>query len=258
MEEAIFIKKIQDINKSKTNYERIYFGEEFCENKLPSLKDFKSIYEYTYQNQKKLTIVFPYVTDNGLMKIKHILDSLDIYSPRFEIVANDWGVIHLIKEKYPEANVAVGRLLNKIKRDPRIKAAETFLPKETYDLYKSSNLLTNVSEHLLRLLDIEDIEFDYPLHGVNLKENDFNYIVHYPFGYITTTRLCLKNISTHNNKNEYSCSNRLCEYTILEHKNDGFPCRVFQKGNTVFYYNTIPKEELMKLGFKRIINHEDL
>ncbi|MBQ3414331.1 MAG: hypothetical protein IJH39_03100 [Clostridia bacterium] len=259
MEEAIFIKNINDISSVPDNYRRIYFGEEFCENKIPSLKKFKDAYDYTYKNNKYLTIVFPYLPDKGLSNVKKIIDNLEILSPGFEIVANDWGTIHFIKEKYPEANVIVGRLLNKIKRDPRIKTAEDALPKEIYDLYKCSNLLTKVSQNLLSKLNIKNIEFDCPMHGVRLKKSKFNYSVHYPFGYITTTRLCINNKLTYSNGNDYACNEQCCQYTALEYKNKSFPCRVFQKGNTVFYYNNmISKEQLAKMGFKRIISHREL
>lgn len=258
MEEAIFIKNINDISKVPENYKRIYYGEEFCENRLQSTKDFNNFYNAIRENGKELTIVFPYVTDKGLSKVKAILADLNNLSPEFEVVANDWGTIHYIRKKYPKAKIIAGRLLNKIKRDPRIKAAEAMLPKELYQSYKASNLLTKSSIDLLKSLGINNIEFDCPLQEVNLIESDLNYAVHYPFGYITTTRLCIKNTSTYNNGHDYSCQDRGCEYTTLEYKNKSFPCRVFQKGNTVFYYNTIAKEDLINLGFKRIIEHKEL
>ena len=45
----------------------------------------------------------------------------------------------------------------------------------------------------------------------------------------------------------------------LNEENEAFSARVYQKGNTVFYYNnSITKDELFEMGFERIIEHNGL
>lgn len=259
MEKVVFIKKAENINKVLENYNRIYFGEEFCQNRMQSPEEFKRAQEIVNENNKKLTLVFPYLTDEGMDKLDEIFNIINTNVDGLEIAANDWGTVYHLRKKYANINITAGRLLNKMKRDPRIKSAQEFLDKEVYEMYKCSNLLTESSLKLLKLNGIKAIEFDYPMQGVNLKETSLEYYVHFPLGYITTARYCISNPAVYNSGRNYKCSGKLCEKVTLKEENDTFSAKVYQKGNTVFYYNnSITKEELFKMGFKRIIEHKGL
>lgn len=260
MEKAIFINKIDNIHKYATkDYSRIYFGEEFCQNRIQEVEDFKKAQEMASELHMYLTLVFPYVIDSGIVEIDDILNELNLEIEGLEIVVNDWGTAYHIRKKYPKLTVIAGRLLNKIKRDPRIKSVEKFLDEEVYNFYRSSNLLTNSSIRFLKEMGIKDVEFDCPMQGINLEKSDLKYSVHFPFGYITTTRLCINNPATYVKGKQYKCTAKLCEKIILKEENSAFSAKVYQVGNTVFYYNDkITREELASMGFERIVEHNEL
>lgn len=259
MEKVAFIRKVENIEKVINDYNRIYFGEEFCENRLQSTAEFKKAQDIARENKKSITFVFPFLTDEGIKELDEIFDAIDVNIEGFEVVANDWGTLYHLRKKYPDMNIITGRLLNKTKRDPRIKTAEEFLEKETYEIFKSSNLLTKSSLKLLASNKIKAIEFDYPMQGINLKKSDLLYYVHFPLGYITTARYCISNPAVYNPGRSYKCTAKLCEKITLKEENDTFSTRVYQKGNTVFYYNSsITKEELFEMGFDRVIEHNGL
>lgn len=259
MEKVIFIRRAENVAKVLDDYNRVYFGEEFCENRIQKPEDFKLVQQSIKEKNKKLTCVFPYLTDEGINKLDRIFNLIDVDDEYFEVVANDWGTVYHLRKLYPYINIIPGRLLNKIRRDPRIKSAEEFLDKKAYDIFKSSNLLTNSSVKFLKSQNIKAIEFDYPMQGLNLKETDLDYYVHFPVGYISTGRYCIFNPSVFKSGHDYKCNAKLCEKVTLKQENEAFSARVYQKGNTVFYYNnSITKEELFEMGFERIIEHKGL
>lgn len=259
MEKVAFIRRAENIVKIIDNYNRIYFGEEFCENRMQSVEEFKKAQDIVKKKNKNITFVFPFFTDEGMKRLDEIFEVIDVNDSGFEVVANDWGTLYHLRKKYPDINIITGRLLNKMKRDPRIKTAEKFMEKETYDIFKSSNLLTKSSLKLLSLNKVKSIEFDCPMQGINLKKSEFSYHVHFPLGYITTARYCISNPAVYNSGRTYKCTAKLCEKITLKEENDTFSARVYQKGNTVFYYNnSVTKEDLFNMGFERVIEHNGL
>ena len=259
MEKVVFIRKVGNITKVLKDYNRIYFGEEFCQNRLQNPEDFKKAQQSVKENNKKLTFVFPYLTDEGMDKLDDIFQIIDVNEEGLEIVANDWGTVYHLRKKYPDINIITGRLLNKMKRDPRIRSAQEFLDKDVYELFRCSNLLTESSLNFLKNQKIKAIEFDYPMQGVNLKKSYLSYYVHFPLGYITTARYCISNPAVYKSGRNYKCTAKLCEKITLKEENNTFSTRVYQKGNTAFYYNnSITKEELFQMGFERIIEHKGL
>ena len=52
-------------------FERIYFGDEFCQYKIPSLKDLN--YLKRNSNGKKISLVFPYISEYYFHKIEKLL-----------------------------------------------------------------------------------------------------------------------------------------------------------------------------------------
>ncbi|MBR3628071.1 MAG: hypothetical protein IKN42_04400, partial [Elusimicrobia bacterium] len=74
IEKVKFIDNIKYLDKYK-NKRRIYLGSEFCEKKLFTLKDLKSIVTKKYKC--KITLVFPYLTQQYLDKVKDMLEFIN-------------------------------------------------------------------------------------------------------------------------------------------------------------------------------------
>ena len=75
---------------------------EFCERLLPSPSQLKKALSFARENDLDFTMVTPYVTNSGLKKVENLIILLSELNPDSEIVFNDWGVFHFIKENdYP-------------------------------------------------------------------------------------------------------------------------------------------------------------
>src|SRR3989338_9441650 len=131
IERAIFTNEHEQYDV--TPYQRIYFGNEFCENNFLSLERVKKIIAFAKVNHKKITFVTPFVTDKGLKMIKTFLAVLP---PQTEVVFNDYGVLSLLDGFTP----VFGRILNRQKRGPRIVQLEGKIPQKGYEYFQHCNL----------------------------------------------------------------------------------------------------------------------
>lgn len=253
MEKAIFVNGISDLKNIKHNYDRFYIGNEFCEKLIPKSSEIKIVQDTIFKMNKNLTIVLSYSTNKYLQNIVEVLKKLDLDKDGLEIVVNDLGTLYFLNKNYPNIKLVAGRLLNKTKRDPRIFKVKDNMNANIYDFYKCSNLNTRESMEFLKKMNVDRIEFDFPLHGVKLINDKFKYSIIHPYTYVTTGRFCIYNQNTWKPQREYKCEMN-CKNSIIEITNDNFPCKVFRKGNSIFYKNSIEDIGMFeKMGFDRII-----
>ena len=261
------IKIIDNVNNLSqcSNSERIYFGNEFCENKLHSLKDLD--YIVSNVNCKKITLVYPFLTQKGLNKLIKQLPFIVKHNSIFdEIVFNDWGLFYFLKNNYSNFKLILGRLLTKQKTDPfaneiisdnqHIVASDNniFIPRKVSNdtkLYFSQTLITSkiFQEYLIKN-DITRVEIDNVIWPMNISlPKEIKVSLYYPNIKITTTRFCgYLNMLTDN------CSKQCETKTIILNKYRS-PYKYMIKGNTVYYKNkTLPnKQNLEKNSIDRII-----
>ena len=244
MEHAIYINKISDIKFiEKGKFERIYFGNEFCERIIPSDKDVIKILDFADDRGMNFTFVTPWSTDKGIKSIKKILPTLP---KNTEVIFNDWGVFRIIK-KY-RLKPTMGRLLVTTRRDPAISQANPHI-----NFLKSSNLKNNTFQNFLIENLIERVEIDNVI-----QEHDFclnkkiKASLYYPFVYIASGKKCIAaNCGGLPNKRimvTKEC-NIDCSKYILTAKINGLKERVIIKGNTCFYRNKNKPSN---------INHKDI
>jgi hypothetical protein len=273
MEKAVFISNSKQLNRIE-NFDRVYYGSEFCQNLIPTLDNLKIIFSAT-KNKKKLTLLTPYVTGCGLEKLKPLFQYLSKQNSRTEVVFNDWGVFKLIREGYRNIEPVLGRLLTKQRRDPRIynillnkqkptrifdkksKKTFVFIPKETplslYEHFKGSVINVPVFQEFLLANNIRRVEIDNLAWDMKIEVNKrIGVSIYLPYAYVTTTRLCgLINLT-------YSACGRECQKYYFSFKNDVSPLPFYIWGNTIFYKSKIPKEGYLKeRSVDRIIDNSN-
>lgn len=243
MERTIFTNEPEQYDL--TPYQRIYFGNEFCENNFLSLERVKEIIAFAKVNHKKITFVTPFVTDKGLKMIKMFLAVLPLQT---EVVFNDYGVLSLLDGFTP----VFGRILNRQKRGPRIVQLEGKIPQKGYEYFQQCNL--DVMGDFLREKKISRAEVDNVVQGFKIKTK-LQLSLYYPWIYVSTTRLCLLNGIEDLSRKKISIKpcKRECHDYILT--NDAFPLKLYQKGVTQYYFNDklLSKQELVKKGVDRLV-----
>ena len=255
MERAIFISKIKNLKYVTEQYSRLYFGNEFCESLIPSLEDLTYILRFTTEKGMKFTLVSPYVTNEGIRKLKPLIDRLADRQPACEIVVNDWGILRLLNMKYAKLNLLLGRLLTKQKKGPRILNLLDKISQDSILYFQKSNVDNRVIHDFLISKNIKRLELDNPLHGILRPPSSINGSLYIPYGYVTTSRFCFHACYKNRTKLLATASycNKECQkYTFkLQHKS--MPVELILKGNTQFFKNEHLPDNLEQLNIDRLI-----
>jgi hypothetical protein len=101
----------------------LYFGTEFCESLLPSVEAAAAFCLAARDAGLEAVMLTPIITDKGLRQLDLLLDRLTTRGWAPEVVFNDWGVLNLLRQRYPDLPRRSGRLINRALRDPRVAAA---------------------------------------------------------------------------------------------------------------------------------------
>jgi len=260
MEKAVYVSKTSHLDLATKEYERLYFGNDFCQNLIPLEKELDLAIKSAEKKGQTFTLVTPYVTDDGLEKLKPLFRKLSEDKPEAEVVVNDWGVLRLLNREYGSMQPVLGRLLNKMKRGPRILNVIDKMPKSALSYFQKSNVTIPEYRKLLNRHRIKRIEFDNLLQGIEL---DLNYTdtplrgsLYAPYAYVTTTRLCLTNgcdrIGEKDRIGIFPCRKECQKYTF-KLTNKDMPVPMVLKGNTQFFRNDNIPENLEPKGIDRVV-----
>ncbi len=229
------------------SFNRIYVGDEFCSCRAPGLKELKEFGRFAAEKELPLTLLTPVLTDEGLERIAPLFDYLDSNHSGAEVVANDWGVLFFLKNRHPSLHLSAGRMLNKGYKDPRLKR-----PKESAISEEEPDPLLNAGT-----FDHEPVREKMAELGVARCERDllpfqtitasktfhFKSSCYFPFGYVTSGRVCWAAAFNQPPEKRYIPPRRCgrpCNGSTLELKNETFSFRLFQNGNTIFYHYPSP------------------
>ncbi len=258
MEQAVFISKIAHLKYCDENFTRLYFGTEFCERLIPTSQELQTVISFVKKKQLALSFVTPYVTNTGLKKLEKLLGFLGKHCPNAEIVFNDWGVYHFMKEEALPFSLVLGRLLLKMKRGPRIMNILDKVPPETRRYYQTPSLTVPAIRAFLSRNGIFRVELDNLLQGLDLDETDqrIHKSLYLPFAFVSTTRFCLTANCEDEAKREYvgvfPCSRECQRFTFtLFHPVMTLP--LVRKGNTIFFMNETLPEVISKRQVDRIV-----
>jgi hypothetical protein len=282
MEKAIYITSPADLNPIRGKYDRLYFGQEFCERLIPAPTALKRALQYARVNALRFSLVTPYVTNHGLQRLLPlfgILEQLDV-SP--EVVINDWGVLNILNRRFPRLIPVLGRLLTKQKRGPRLIPllkredksrliqdridlherqiwVQKKLPHQLDPYYRGSNAgSVPLLQTFLLHQGIQRIELDNVAHGLSLDlpKGKISASVYFPYVYITTTLFCPSAGCDAKRKSLLKvkpCS-RQCQKYFFKLRHKTMPKVIYLKGNTQLYKTSkLPIKDWRQLGIDRVV-----
>lgn len=242
---------------------RIYFGSEFCQYRLMPLQVVEKALDYCWSNGYEFTFATPYVHGKKYEQLSETLAFLNetarSTTREIEVVVNDWGVYHLVNKQYPYLKIAVGRLLNKNIRDPRVANYynDERAPEQGKQFFKQSGLLSQWFGSFLSQGNVASIEFDELIQGYEYPqegENSFKTTFHYPFGIVASGSACMVGFLDAEKKEKFrgdpNCKQQ-CQKYIFELKNRIIPdieTGIYQKGNSAFYSY---KKDMIQRGLQQ-------
>ena len=260
MEQAIFISKVENLRYVDSQYSRLYFGNEFCQRLIPSLEDIRTIADFVLKHKMDFTLVTPYVTNMGIDALRPILEYVIKNFSGAEIAINDWGILRLLRGEFNYLNLALGRLLTKQKRGPRILSLKNKVPQAVIKHFQESNIDVPVLSDFLVNNGIKRVELDNLLQGISRENPYLKASLYFPFAYVATTRFCITASCQTARKFSRSilpCDKECKKYIFsLRHKN--MPVNLFLKGNTQFFENKRLPENLNDLNIDRIVYEPEI
>lgn len=256
LEQALYVSRLTGLDNWGPDFTRLYFGQEFCERLLPSESDLKTAMEFAHQHGAGFTLVTPYVTQAGLGRLEQRLAELDRHQPGAEVVFNDYGVWNVLRARYPALVPVMGRLLNRMKRGPRLMAVIDRLPDTTVQYFRSNALGLPHLQSFLKKRGVMRVELDNLLQGINLPLQGLETSLYYPWAYIATTRLCMTAGCDRPDAAErlgiFPCGRECHKYGfVLENEIMSVP--LIRKGNTIFFENEELPPDLPRTGISRIV-----
>lgn len=257
IERAALFSGLRELESYSGPCDRVYFGHEFCQRRLPEPGEARRALDVADARSLPFTLVTPFVTDPGLARVRALLEELTGAGvpSGFEAVVNDWGALRMIRREWPGIPLALGRLLTKQKRGPRLLNIIGRLPADASDHFMRSNVDTPRLADFLRAQGVVRVELDNLLQGIRRPPGALPASLYTPFAYISTTRLCLLMRGDQPDKNFRSlgrCSRECRRYDItLTHRDMPVPLRL--QGNTMFFENNALPPDLAKLNINRMV-----
>jgi len=160
----------------------LYFGSEYCEHLFPKDADLAIALRLADRLGLKFVLPTPISDDRLLARIVAVVGRLPVGS---EVVANDWGVAHIMKAQFSRYAVVAGRQLAKMIKDPR-------MPAPTWNKIYPSNYGAAAYARLLSRFGIQQIELDVPPFAAAdiFAVEDLSVTVWAPYAYIAKGRIC--------------------------------------------------------------------
>lgn len=253
----------------KVSIEYIYFGNEFCEYRIPTIVQFKRMFELCEKEKIKLVLVTPVVTDYGIERISQLLDFIAEQDYLLDIVVNDVGVLQLINQKKIKCAIIAGRILDKTSHDSRasVKELDLYYGKNGKKFAMTPGVISGQALQVYQKYGIDRFEFDLPKIGLDIPKN-IKSSVYWPYSYLTTGRVCMLRATELNGNRKFLVGNRGCgqlcrKYQVEKRKpinGFGFENKdritdlfLFQRGNTVFFINRYDDFKPFIKKFNRLI-----
>lgn len=234
-----------------TSCDRVRFGAEFCEWKIPSIPVLKEAYTSARDVGKEFDYVTPRCSDRALKKIIGQLDFL-VGKGETKIVINDLGLLSVLNH-YDGLRPQLGRQLIHVparcpwfKRDSRSLIFFGFLIKgammrrHVKDLYSQTSLhygptIKFYKEYGVGGVDVDWIPRCFPQFGF-LVEAGLDIAVHTHLVPVTVTRKC-HTARFLGEKSPENCSEPCnTKAFLLKHKGVFMVVELFLQGNAVFSF----------------------
>ena len=250
---AVFIRNKKQIVSFSCEIDRVYFGEEFCEELMPSLGQARSAYYAAQENNLEFTLLTPLCSDKGIKKCLDILLRLSDEGVKGEVVLSDWGLLDevtRIHRKKISFEPVLGRALTRQKSGPRLILLSEVQP-AAVETGKRVPLGAGAFMDFLKERGISRLEMDAPLHGLEIRLPDgFHGSVYYPWVYVSLSRICpvFETVLPGKTRCKRDCLKLPVKLTHPE-----MPVPLFAFGRTVFYESPGPVPSLDIPGLDRVV-----
>lgn len=213
-QKAILVDEYSLKDISLDEYDVVYYGDEFCQNIIPSYEGLVNVKKII--GDKPLVLLTPYVTNVGLEKIKQLLQEDAPHNIIAELVVNDLGVLDMVHKEGFSLSVNLGRLLTKF-------------------IFREKRNMSVNNEFVRKLLEKNGVQ-SYEIGAVNdqvILPEEVPLHLYSSYFPLATTRRCLMGFPNGAIESFDKC-NYSCKGKLYEAQNPAIKNRLLIKGNTYF------------------------
>ncbi|MBI1986750.1 MAG: hypothetical protein HYS70_00150 [Nitrospinae bacterium] len=220
-------------------FSRLYLGDEFCQHLIPSQAQVDRALQFAQAEGLALSLVTPYVTDEGIDRLRALFSYLALHCPDAEVIVSDWGTLRLLRREYPSLVPVLGRILCKMTRDLSLAPPERrpAVPPAASRALRRPALSLPLYQRFLAGLGIQRAELDLPPQGLDMTGIGLKVSLHLPYGYVTTGRACPIGSLDRPKREKFRPMDHCpgpCQQVAVELLPSA-SVRLFYRGNTVFY-----------------------
>lgn len=238
--------------ETKINY--IYVGNQFCSNLFPKEDELEKIFKKAKKEKLQVALMFPPMGENSIDFYARLFANLSDFEVE-SMIANDWGMLELIRKNKLEIPVQLGVLLNKRRKDSRIQYK------------KGDKLLSQLQENtfndvLVQKFMKERYKIDaYCYESCQYAQNvNKGSVLFYPYYQLNTGAKCTIRGSVRYCDRGKQCGQEKCQYECLKYFYS-YPTHLAMVGcyNSLFGYDKKVLHDskvfrsYMEKGIKRII-----
>ena len=258
--------RLRGVDSIKNRVQGVYFGEEYCEYRQPTLTQVREVLDRTKQEGWSFCLMTGIATSRVIKKYLPIYRFLIRKKTLPAVVVNDWGMLYVLRRQFSKLPIVLGRMLTKNKRyiykhfEPDTgmagRTASADVVREQMKVLRQSNLSCRAYRDFLKAQGVPRIDLDIPPQGLNLEGlSGLELGCYYPWGYLTSGRTCefFKAASRFVIVKKCPQANQECPVHLSrsrEHRTD-----LLFTGNTVMY--RIESLDLQS-EFQRIIYEVDM
>lgn len=246
-----FIRSPRELEDLDPSVSGVYVGSEFCVSLLPSPEALAGVLREAAARGLSFHFVTPPLTDEGLDLVRRCLEGPLSGCAGCEVVANDFGLLAVLRRDFPHVSPVLGRLLSYQRSDPGNPAfvRQVFHGREAEERLAMLQSVITHSEacrSFLAEMGVRRVELNPVPQGIRLADRgDFRYSLHRPFAFVSTTRFCptvesLRCRSRAGKIKRIQACRRECRTLHYTLRTPTVKEPLFLYGNTVFYRNDDP------------------
>jgi len=228
--------------------DRIRFGSEFCDAKMPSLSVLEKAFALTEGAEKDFAYVTPRVSESTLGEIHEQLNFLN-KKRKIGVVVNDFGILSILKRCHGLTPHLGRQMIHVPARCPWLKTeikdvvfsplrtiSRTKLVRSGEDIYSQTNLNYEPTIRFFKDLGVKGVDLDwipkcFP-HYDFIANNGLDLSLHLHLVPVTITRKC-HTARFLGEKSPQTCS-KPCKTRAFLLERKEFNLQLFLHGNTVF------------------------
>ncbi len=258
----MFVTRSEHLAHWHSGNTRLYYGMEFCERLIPEPAELGAALDFARARGVPLTLVTPYVTEEALSRLRCLFDLMRDDNAGDEVVFNEWGVLRVLHLEYPALVPVMGRLLNRMKRGPRLLSVIDKLPPSTVHYFRDNYLNNPALYDFLAARGVYRAELDNLLQGFDFTLARLSGSIYLPYVYVSTTRLCLANgcedVALATEVSVGAACRRECRRYTFHLSHDVMPLPLLRKGAATLYHNPRLPEDLEAMGIDRVVTMPEI